>query len=237
MEQPIMVLMSMYWRSADARACIPTKRAGILQLSLSCREGVSELSGEGFEHFGEEFRTVLGCSGRDVVAVEPCYFVHSHGFEYERLEVAVDKRLDDGGIFLRGGDYRGAVYVEAWHQRALGSGVVDNAFEESAVEEAFEHGRHHSPPYGEDEDNLGCALQLFVVMFHLFVQSFSLRVDPKVVDSEHGIEVLVVEVYYLIVAAVVGEFLRDGVENGMVEALVVRMAVNDGNHDGLIFAV
>ncbi len=64
--------------------------------TLSCREGVSELSGEGFEDFGEEFRTVLGCSGRDVVAVEPGYLVHTHCLEYEGLEVAVDKGLDDG---------------------------------------------------------------------------------------------------------------------------------------------
>lgn len=73
----------------------PYKESGNFA-TLSCREGVSELSGEGFENFGEEFRTVLGCSGRDVVAVEPCYFVHTHSLEYERLEVAVDKRLDYG---------------------------------------------------------------------------------------------------------------------------------------------
>lgn len=53
----------------------------------------------------------------------------------------------------------------------------------------------------------------------------------QIVNTEYRVEFFIIEVDDLIVTTIVGQFFGHSVENRMVEAFVVRVAIDDCNHD------
>ena len=82
-----------------------------------------------------------------------------------------------------------------------------------------------------------CFAEDFVIVLHLVAGCAATGVEGEVVDSEHRVEMLIVEVDGLKLPAVVGQLFGYGIENGVVETLVVGMAIDDCNHDAMGFKV
>ena len=149
-------------------------------------------------------------------------------------EIAADEFQVEGG--RRGGaDDQCLVNVQPPLQKANPVLHVGEGPQQHLVQEPLDDGRHVGPPDGKDEDQAPAVLERLLVLQHQRIQRLALAEESQLLLRVDGVEAIGIQVDEPIFLPLGVQQRLHPLQNGMVEAFLIRVGVDDGGlaHGGL----
>ena len=150
-------------------------------------------------------------------------------------EIAADElQVESGG---RGGaDDQRLINVQPSFQDANPVLHVGEGPQQHLVQEPLDDGRHVGPPDGKDEDQALAVLERLLVLQHQRIQRLALAEQGQLLLRVDRVEAIGIQVDEPIFLPLGVQQRLNPLQNGMVEAFLVRVGVDDGGlaHGGLL---